>query len=145
MKKIILLLMFIPVISVFSQKKDISLNFQVNEAADVYIGKSWNKSYEDIGSPFNVYFDGKTLKITYESGTNYLSVDVISYTHNKKSKSAYSESESYTLKVERNSIIQYIIIEKVSTIAGNFNEIKIPRYSENGELTYYTYYRESEF
>lgn len=65
------------------------VRFKANETADVILGKEWNYNYEEMKKPLNIDFDGKRLKLFYDSGTVYLELQVISY--EKKEKSDYDK------------------------------------------------------
>lgn len=116
------------------------VRFKANETADVILGKEWNYNYEEMKKPLNIDFDGKRLKLFYDSGTIYLELPVISY--EKKEKSDYDKKtgELFALKVEREDVIQYIIIERTLVYEKWINTIKIPYYSKK-ELFQYTYYQ----
>lgn len=142
MKKLLTLFMILISLTAFSQSSDIKIKFKANEEADVWIGKAWDYSYTKLKNPINVEFDGEKLKMYYDSGKIFWEQDIISFEHKEKKNYDKLESEVYILKIVKNELIQYVLIERTYSYGDITTKIKIPFVHDTGEIMSYHYYQE---
>ena len=137
---LLLALVTIPIIS-YSQT-ELPIKFKANEDADVWIGQAWDYSYKPLKNPLNVVFDGNNLKMFYDSGKVFWETNVLSYERKEKKNNDKLENEAFTLKIEKKSYIQYLIIEKSYSYGSVTTKIKIPYVTDTGETMSYHHYQQ---
>jgi hypothetical protein len=142
MKKLLTLFMIFISLSAFSQSSDIKIKFKANEEAEVWLGKEWDYSFNKMKNPINVEFDGKKLKMYYDSGKIFWEQDIISFEHKEKKNYDKLESEVYILKIEKKKFIQYVLIKKTYSYGDTITQIKIPFVHDTGEIMCYHIYQE---
>ena len=135
---LILLMLSLPV---FSQNSNFLIKFKATEEANPWIGKNWDFSFKTLNTPLVIEFDGKVLNMYYENGKRYLKLNVLSYNKLDKSTGDKIESETYTLKTDRDGFINYIIIEKKYSF-NTITEIRIPFVDKSGQTQSYWYYQD---
>ena len=141
MKTANLLILLMLSLSVFSQNSTFLIKFKATEEANPSIGKDWDFSFKTLNTPLIVEFDGKVLNMYYENGKRYLKLNVLSYNKLDKTNGDKIESETYTLKTDRDGFINYIIIEKKYSF-NTITEIRIPFVDKFGQIQSYWYYQE---
>jgi len=143
MKKIFTILLIFSSLIGFSQNSDPIIKFKANASAEVWIGREWDLNFDQLNNPLNIEFDGKKLKMYYDNGMVYWEQDVLNFDHKEKRTNDRLENEVYILEIERNEFIQYLIIEKQYFSFGEpITQIKIPFFSDIGQITNYRYFQE---
>jgi hypothetical protein len=140
MKHLLLVVLLSHILFNLSAQEKPIIKFKANETADVIIGKEWNFEYEQMKWPLNVEFYGTKLKLFYDDGKIYSEDTVLSF--DKKEKNDYDKKtgEIYSLKINNDNMIQYIIIEKRLISESWMYVIKIPNFDKNKEFFSYRYY-----
>jgi hypothetical protein len=121
-------------------------NLPIKFKAKVEYSKSLGKKgseFEDLKSPLNIEFDGKTLSMYYDTGKKWMEkTKVISYIRKEHKVYDRLESEVYIIKLEIDNFEQYYIIEKKYSSIGDYFLIKIPIYLNDGIVFSYVYFIE---
>jgi hypothetical protein len=141
MKTFISILFILVSLQGFTQT-ELPIKFKANEDAVVWIGKTWDYSYSPLKNPINVEFDGKQLKMYYDSGKVFWETDIISYERKEKKNYDKLEKEAFILKIEDKGYVQYLVIEKSYSYGSIITKIKIPYVSDIGETMNYHYYQQ---
>ncbi|MBT3385771.1 MAG: hypothetical protein HN778_05865 [Prolixibacteraceae bacterium] len=126
----------------FSQDENFQIKFKANEDIEVWIGKTWDYSYNQLKNPINVEFNGKTLKMYYDTGEIFWEINAISYERKEKKSYDKLEKEVFIIKIEKKGFIQYLVIEKSYSYGDISTQIKIPFVTDTGETMNYHYYQE---
>ncbi len=142
-ENIVILLMFL-CIGAFSQTPQYLVKFKATDKANVEMGVYWDFKYAEQKFPLNIDFDGKVLNMIYESGNEFLKIEVISF--EKKEEKAKDKLgvnyEVYILKVIYQGFDAYIIIEIKNSSNYSIKTLKIPYYDKFGEVKSYRYFQE---
>ena len=135
MKRIFLLLFVFSSISIYSQT--LPIKFIVTETADIKLGEAWDFNTKPLNSEINLSFDGKVLKMVYSTGKVYLEIPVISHENKSVIVIQTNSRDVSILKVERDGLIQYILIENNHLMSGDYYSVMIPYYEPSGQLISY--------
>jgi hypothetical protein len=142
MKTLFLLLLLINTLFAYSQTT-IPIKFKVTEEAEAQIGKEWDFSYTPLHTPINITFDGKTLKMVYETGKVYYQTSVLSYEYKDIIDKTLPRKEYSILKISRDGFIQYIIITYTHSVSetDNYYTLSQPFVTKTGDVFSYRYFQ----
>ena len=108
-----------------------TFKFQVNQKANVTIGKEWDFKYKQLKTPIDVILKDKVLSMTYTTGKVYWNTNVLEINEIK---------DGLTLKCKDNKgYVFYILYEKINDQGSISEEIKIP-FILDGKIISYEYF-----
>ena len=137
MKKLIFV--FFALISISAYSQNLPIKFTANEKTYKTLGEQWDPQYTPLNNKMDVEFDGKVLKMVYETGKEYWITEVADYKVIEKKNLDGDLEKRYILTVIYNGYTQYILIYMNKVYGELKPEILIPGMVDGFVISYTSY------
>ena len=119
---------------------NIPVEFNVNQTAEVWIGRKFGYKSKDLANPLRIKFDGTQLTVKYDNKATLYQTDVLDYKRIEQNSRGVTTKETLSLKVENNGMIQYVLIEIDYSFGEMAITLKIPEMNTAGQVIKYSLY-----